>query len=317
MGNFMSTYIMHKLGKEVSHERWLEYRRDGIGGSDASVIAGLNQFGSEMELWLDKIGKGIEKPETEAMRLGTELEDYVARRWMEETGKKVERRHAIYGNTEYPFALANIDRKVKGENAGLECKTTSAFTKYDFEVGEIAPYYYAQCVHYMAVMGFERMYLAVLVLSKGFYTFVIERDEEEINNLMAAERNWWKRHIEEGEMPDPDGSGSAGAVLKRMYPEAREGEQKLLFGKEGDMARYIALTGEIDQLKKEQEAIKQGLCLAMGEAEEGSARGFKVTWKNRVGSHVNTKLLREKFPSVYAQVSEATDGRVFRLRATK
>lgn len=313
----MSTYVMHKLGKDVSHGQWLEYRREGIGGSDASIIAGLNQFGSEMELWLDKIGRGVEKPVTEAMRLGTELEDYVARRWMEETGKKVERRHAIYGNTDYPFALANIDRKVKGENAGLECKTTNPFSRYDFEEGEIAPYYYVQCVHYMAVMGFDRMYLAVLVLGKGFYTFVIERDEDELKRLMAAEKEWWEKHIGNGEMPDPDGSSSAAGVLKRMYPVAQEGEHKLLYGKEGDMARYIDLTGEIDRLKKEQEAIKQGLCMMMGEAEEGSARGFKVTWKNQNSARVDSKKLKDKYPLVYADCSKQSAGRIFRLKAVQ
>ena len=72
-------YVKHPLRK-VGREEWLELRREGIGGSDAAIIAGLNRFGSEMELWADKKGMAPEKEATEAMKIGVELEDYVARR---------------------------------------------------------------------------------------------------------------------------------------------------------------------------------------------------------------------------------------------
>ena len=87
----MSVYVRHKLNG-VGRGDWLAMRKEGIGGSDSSVILGLNPFASEMELWMDKVGSMPEKPASEAMRLGNELEDYVARRFCEETGKKVRRR---------------------------------------------------------------------------------------------------------------------------------------------------------------------------------------------------------------------------------
>ena len=33
---------------------WLDARRKGIGGSDASVIAGVNKWKSPLDLWLEK-----------------------------------------------------------------------------------------------------------------------------------------------------------------------------------------------------------------------------------------------------------------------
>ena len=36
---------------------WLEYRKQGIGGSDASVVCGINRYKSPVELWLDKTGQ--------------------------------------------------------------------------------------------------------------------------------------------------------------------------------------------------------------------------------------------------------------------
>lgn len=93
-------------------------------------------------------------------------------------------------NPAYPFAHANIDRKVTGERAGLECKTTSIMNLKKFKNGEYPENYYAQCVHYLAVTGFDRWYLAVLILNQGFYTFTVERDEDEINTLMKVEKSF-------------------------------------------------------------------------------------------------------------------------------
>ncbi len=40
--------------ENMAYEDWLEHRKLGIGGSDASVVCGLNRYKSPMELWLDK-----------------------------------------------------------------------------------------------------------------------------------------------------------------------------------------------------------------------------------------------------------------------
>lgn len=39
---------------ETDHAKWLETRNAGIGGSDASVIMGLNPYKSPYQLWLEK-----------------------------------------------------------------------------------------------------------------------------------------------------------------------------------------------------------------------------------------------------------------------
>ena len=110
--------------------------------------------------------------------------------------------------------LGDVDRLVVGENAGLECKSTNAFNKTNFEKADIPTHWYSQCVHYMAVTGAEKWYLAVLVLGVGFYDFVIERNEEEINALINIEAEFWADLIE-GIEPDPDGR-----------PETSEGTER-------------------------------------------------------------------------------------------
>ena len=38
-------------------EAWLKMRNTGIGGSDASVIVGLNKWKSTFKLWMEKTGQ--------------------------------------------------------------------------------------------------------------------------------------------------------------------------------------------------------------------------------------------------------------------
>ena len=131
-----------KLNKLVStlnmeHKEWLENRRKGIGGSDAGSICGLNPYSSAIAVFQDKTQPLTEKPDNESMRQGRDLEEYVARRFMEETGKKVRRANAIFYKEEQPFMLANVDRLIVGENAGLECKTASAYSADKWKDGHI------------------------------------------------------------------------------------------------------------------------------------------------------------------------------------
>lgn len=134
--------------RDMSEEAWVEARKGSIGGSDAAAIVGLNSYKSAYALWAEKSGR-IEPEDIsmkEAVRLGHELEPYVAKRFTEITGKKVRRENYILKNTEYPWAHANVDRLVIGEKAGLECKTTSALSLSKFKNGEYPANYYVQCV---------------------------------------------------------------------------------------------------------------------------------------------------------------------------
>lgn len=177
--------------RSMSRQAWLAERRKTIGGSDAAGIVGLSRYATPYAVWADKTGRLPEQEDNEAMRQGRDLEEYVAKRWEESTGKRVRRSNALLYNPSYPFAHADIDRTVLGEDSGPECKTTSALNLRQFRNVEFPEQYYVQCVHYLAVTGCQRWYLAVLVFGRGFFTFTLERDQAEIDALMAAEEQFW------------------------------------------------------------------------------------------------------------------------------
>ena len=302
----------------VDRQAWLEARRRGLGGSDVAAILGLDPYRSAFEVYLDKLGLKAEEPDNEAMRQGRDLEAYVASRFEEATGKKVRRKNAILQHPHIPWMLGNVDRLVVGENAGLECKTTSVLNKSRFAQGEFPANYYVQCVHYMAVTGADRWYLAVLVLNKSFHVFTIERDENEIAALIEAERRFWEDHILKQVPPAPDGSDSASELIRSMFPEARSAAPVALFGHEERIKTYLELDAAIAELERRRDGIKQELQLALGEAELGRTQGFIVEWKNQARQALDTSRLKTEQPAIYQQYLRPVQVvRMFKVKEVK
>ena len=64
--------------------------------------------------------------------------------------------------------IADVDRLVVGEDAGLECKTASACNADKWKDGDIPLHYVMQCCHYMAVTGKRIWYIAAVILGREF-----------------------------------------------------------------------------------------------------------------------------------------------------
>lgn len=301
--------------KDMPREEWLKLRKSSIGGSDAAVILGLNPWRSQYTLWADKKGFIAPVPDNEAMRIGRDLEQYVAERFCEATGKKVKHRNAMLLHDDYDFISANVDREVIGENAGLECKTTNAFAKSDFEGGEVPLYYYCQCMHYMAVMGYEKMYLAVLVLGKAFYWFEIERNEEEIEALVNSEVDWWNRYILGDEVPEIDGSDSTSATLRELYPESKQNSIALhLYGVEGLIEQYQQAQKKEKEYKDMVSECRNKIAALMGESNEAVLNGYTITYKSQSKTSLDSKALKADMPEIYDRYKKTTTSRVLRIK---
>ena len=290
----MITKISTKL---MTEQEWVGSRKGSIGGSDAACIVGLNPYKSAYALWAEK--SGAVEPEDismkEAVRLGHVLEPYVAQRFTEITGKRVRRENYILKNDLYPWAHANVDRLVIGEKAGLECKTTSALNLRAFKNGEYPANYYVQCVHYLAVTGLERWYLAVLIGNQEVRVFTIERDEDEIAALMDAEREFWAG-VQSGTAPMADGSESTTRVLAQLYED--EGGEIDLTPFASTLRQYLDLKAQIKGLEGQCDALGNQIKEYMGTASKGTAGDFRVSYGARSRRSFDAKAFQKKNPGV-------------------
>ena len=303
--NFVSTVNM-------PHEEWLERRRKSIGGSDAAAVVGLNAYVSMYSLWAEKTGKVPGFAGNLATELGTYMEEFVAQKFAQETGKKVRRFNKIIYNPEYPFAHVNIDRDVVGEDAGLECKTTDSMNMKKFKNGEYPANYYAQCVHSMAITGAKRWYLAVLIGNKEFKWFTIERDEAEINALMTAEAIFWEM-VKTDTPPAVDGTAATTEALKTIYAENDDSVCDLTAFSE-NLRQYMALKKQIKELEELAEEAANKVREFMGSSGGGECDSFKVSWKSQTRSTFDRKRFEKENPDVdLSGYYKETNARVFRV----
>lgn len=302
----------------MSKEDWVELRSSTIGGSDAAAILGMNPWKSPYALFLEKTNKIIPEDisEKEAVRLGTDLEEYVAKRFAEATGKKVRRENYTIFRDDMPFAHANYDRLIVGERAGLECKTTNALQLSKFKNGEFPANYYCQCVHYLMVSGLDRWYLAVLVLGIDFKVFCIERDEDEIEALRKAETDFWEM-VQTDTPPELDGAASTLDALEKQYTDTIPGARVDLTGYASDLMILEACKTQIKDLEAKEDAAKARIMAAMGRAEYGDYNGYTVSWKPQSRKTFDKKkweAANGKIPDTYMKTSE---NRVFRFAKEK
>lgn len=305
-----------KLNKLVStsgmdHETWLQYRKKGIGGSDAGSICGLNPYSTAISVFQDKTQQIVEKQDNESMRQGRDLEEYVARRFMEETGKKVRRANAIFYREENPFMLANVDRLIVGENAGLECKTASAYSADKWKDGHIPESYEIQCHHYMAVTGADSWYIACVILGKEFIWHKIERDEEIIQMLIKVESDFWNNNVLQNKMPAPDGSKAADEIISKYYKKSDPDKVISLNGFDEKLKRRSEIISLQEKLDHEKKQIEQEIKVYMEDAEQADSDQYSVTWKSVSSSRIDSKKLKSDFPDVYQSCVKESELRRF------
>ena len=149
----------------MSYEDWLEYRKLGLGGSDASVVCGINKYKSPVELWMEKTNQLQAQEAGEAAYWGTQLEPFVREEFTKRTGIEVAKPDVILQSEEHPFMLANLDGICEVPGVGtciFEAKTAAANKAGEWE-DAIPDEYMLQVQHCMAVTGYQGTYIAVLI----------------------------------------------------------------------------------------------------------------------------------------------------------
>ena len=299
----------------VGNSGWLRLRKSGIGGSDAGAICGVNPYSSAMKVFKDKTSEEIEEQDNEAIRIGHDLEDYVAQRFMEATGLRVRKSNFMYRSKEHPFMIADVDRLVVGEDAGLECKTASAYNEDKWADGDIPLHYVMQCYHYMAVTGKRTWYIAAVILGRKFIFRKLEWDDELINRLTGVEEDFWNNHVVPGIIPPPDGSKACDEIIEQYFHTAKKASAIKLVGFDEKLRRREEIAGFIAELGEEKKQIEQEIKLFMRDNEFANSEHFRVSWKNIDSTKLDTARIREERPELYADYGKVSHSRRFEVKA--
>ena len=287
----------------LTREEWLKWRTKGIGGSDVSVIAGLNKFRSVFQLWLEKTAQTIpEESENKFTHFGNVLEPIVKKEFMKVTGLKVRAKKALLQSEEYPFMLADLDGVIyeNGEMCIFEAKTASAYKEDVWENG-VPEEYQLQVQHYMAVTGAKKTYIAALVGGNSFFYHVVYRDEELISMIIKMEKRFWEDNVIRGREPDADGSKATTEFINQRYGVSNgsvvelPGEALFLF------QQYDLLSEKLENLKEQKDKVSNQLKNFLKENEVGVLGERRVTWKEVTTTQFDKKRLEKERKDIYEE----------------
>ncbi len=303
--------------ENMSYEDWLEHRKLGIGGSDASVVCGINRYKSPVELWMEKTDQLPAQEAGEAAYWGTQLEAIVRAEFTKRTGIEVRQVKQLLQSEEHPFMLANLDGVCEVPDIGkciFEAKTASAYKAGEWE-DSIPDEYELQLAHYMSVTGYAGAYIAVLIGGNTFKWKFIERDEELISMLIELEADFWK-HVEEMTPPPLDGSDASAKFLAGRFPSSTPQSHIALPDTAVYLlAQYDDACEQLEAITEQKQKAENLLKEMMGANEVGTAGDRVITWKSVSQERLDSKTLKAEHPTLYKKYTNKTSYRRFTIKA--
>ena len=312
----MSAEIL-KSTENMPYEEWLECRKLGIGGSDASVVCGVSRYKSPVELWMEKTDQIPHSEAGESAYWGTLMEPIVREEFAKRTGIEVRCVHQLLQSVEHPFMLANLDGVCEHPELGtciFEAKTASAYKAGEWE-DTIPDEYQLQIQHYMAVTGYRGAYIAVLIGGNSFRWKFIERDEELISMMIEMEAAFWK-HVQELTPPPLDGSEASARFIAERFSECIPKSQVKLPETAAELIQLYDSASEQIEAATEQKVYAENLLKEMlGNNESGTTGDRIVTWKSVSQERLDSKTLKAEHPVLCQKYSTKTMYRRFAIKA--
>lgn len=294
----------------LPREQWLEYRRKGIGGSDAAAVLGISPFRTGRDLYYDKLNivTADDAENWVQLEVGTLLEPLVAKIFAHKTGYKIYRRPFMFRHPQYPWMLADLDYMVElpdGTSAILEIKTTNYNAKDNwwYNGEEIVPIYYeSQGRHYMAVMNIDRVYFCCLYGNSEDEAIIrrIDRDMAYEEELIALERDFWENHVLTKTPPpyvEADGDLILESLRRKLGPADKDAPPVLLGQTQfGQLSMLLslqeqkkALSADVSKLDKDIKRLKGMDCpqVLLDDLE----LSYAITIHKSMGSEYDTVII--------------------------
>ena len=305
--------------KSLSREDWLQFRKQGIGSSDAAAACGIHPYLSMLELWMIKTGRMASSIDESIegyspLYWGNTLEPMVAKYYQEHTGNKVRRVNAIlqHPDPDNHFMLANLDYAITGNDEVqiLECKTAGEHGAKLWKHG-VPLYVTCQVQHQLAVTGKTAAHICVLICGHEAKIFKVERDEKLIASIIEHERLFWQ-YVETDTPPTPDHSESAARALKLLYPIPEPSSKVDLREDDGANKLFEQLLSYRDymqELEQRHDKVKHQLQSLIQDNEIAVFEKGAISWKRSKDIvSLDSKALTKAHPELLEQFSKTRQG---------
>ena len=176
---------------------WREWRRAGIGASDAPVIMGVSPWSKPVDLWLLKTGQVAERPPNWAMRRGTALEDTARQLYMRRTGNTVA--PTCFEHHEHTWMRGSLDGYSPAQRLVVEIKCPGHPDHRTAVNGRVPAKYVPQLQHLMLVTDARTCHY-VSYREDECVILEVAPDPAYMQRLLLAESAFWAC-VREGRRP--------------------------------------------------------------------------------------------------------------------
>ena len=330
----MSAPIILCDTKGMTESHWLECRMHGpkgdipytVGGSDVAAIFGVSPWMTPLELW--KIKKGQMKPADKInaaqLKMGHLLEPIAAQLYADATGNAVIDDTFLYQHADFPYALANFDRRIirkeDGEPGILECKTTTYHKASSWADGAYPLYYELQL----------RFYLAVADVSYGDFSafWGNNPDTDFVHPRLYRDKAKEDMSLENDVPPTMENIAPKLALesLARIYGASDPDLATIEFPKtyEPSLRKILALQekkemykSEISKIEEEVEQQSVRIAELMKRHEHGVLESttdkILIDFVTKKSSRTDTTALKKNYPAIYSSLCKTTESRKLKI----
>lgn len=293
-------------------------RRLGIGGSDIAAILGISKWATPLDIYLEKIS--TEEPGedfgNQFTEWGNRLEPVLVEKFEESAGVKCATGLDTFIHPERPYMRANIDARLIGEDAILECKTAGQFAGKEWSPlgGDNIPEpYLLQCAYYAEVVGVSKVYIAVLIGGNDFRVYHYNRNPALGKLILAKVTDFWENHVLKQIPPDPINQEDA----VKLWRTTESDELKLATDE------ILETLEELRRLRTDKKALEAQLALKqlelynfMQDAQQINSQSGEplVTWKMQTMNRFDANTFKAEHPEMHALYIKTTQSRVLRLK---
>lgn len=324
----------------MDEKRWLECREHGpkgdieytVGGSDVATIFGLSPWMTPRELWLIKKGRlqPKAKPNPLQLEMGHLLEPIAAHFYAQRTGNTVTDDTNMYQHADFPYALADIDRRITrkadGELGVLECKSCTYHKASDWADGAYPLYYEFQLRYYLAVMDVDFGAFSALWGNNPDYdlatpSLIRDRAKEDMIFERLDQWIWSLRHDKPPNMTEVEPKLALESLARICGPsqaslptiEFPRKYEKSLRGIATLQDENTALGQQIKDNEKKIMAHSVRIAELMKAHEHGVLTTTKdkllVDFVTKTTRRVDSGYLKKEHPSIYAAALKASESR--------
>lgn len=324
----------------TDQDRWHEWRRGGIGGSDIAALLGLSMYASPTSLFYEKTGAFDDdepEPDTARQRIGKRMETVLAAEFNDITGLFVVGDQTWCEHPAYPWARCTVDGFVNDSPYGsasqeltlgtVQMKTDGRFGWADGIPANIR----AQCVWEMGVTELEHCWLIVMFAGFRVEVFEIDWDADTRSDwqyMLAAAAEFWTGHVLPGVPPPLDDHEATTTALTRLHGpdpdgilDADDNARTLVASVQRAMAVTAAAEATEKRWKNELRALladKTDLVDGWTQPKKGDPKPVVIaSWRTQTSRRIDTTALRNCEPVLADKFTTETQTRVLRVPALK